>query len=176
MIGVIHLSEGYSGIRLSEAIVHEFHHNELFVLETTQKLSHHDQRSLFYSPWRSDPRPLCGLLHALHVFSAIVKFYRVAESTTDVNIDRGETHQRRLEFCQKLRIGILQVPQETLTLLGKGFLKEIEEDLVRHELELVLGPEKISDEVLSHARTWCRANPDRVQHLQWPGGVRELVG
>lgn len=176
MIGVVHLSEGYSGIRLCEAIVHEYHHNELFALEATQKLADHDQKAIFYSPWRSDPRPLSGLFHALHVFSAVVRFYRMAESMTGADIDRGEVHQRRSEFCQKLRIGMSQVPQRTLTSLGKRFLQAIEDDLIRQERELQLRSGRVSDANLTHARTWCRVNPACVQHLYWPGGVRKLIG
>jgi HEXXH motif-containing protein len=165
LIGVIHLSEGYTGIRLAEAIVHEFHHNELFVLETTHELSHHDGSAVFYSPWRSDPRPLSGLLHALHVFSAIVRFYRLAESR-GADIDRDATHERRTDLCQKLRIGLMQVPRDLLSPLGKRFLHEIEDDLASQESEL--SPTALSSEILDHARTWAAKNPDCIKHLKWP--------
>jgi HEXXH motif-containing protein len=171
LIGVIHLSEGYTGIRLAEAIVHEFHHNELFVLEATHELSHHDGSATFYSPWRSDPRPLSGLLHAIHVFSAITKFYRLAEATS-ADIDRDAAYERRSELCQKLRIGLMQVPHHLLSPLGKRFLDDIDGDLALQESEL---SPVLSKEILDHARTWCTTNPDCVKHLSWPGNVRNLV-
>ena len=75
-----------------------------------------------------------------------------------------------------LRIGILQVPQQDLTAFGSRFLQALEEDLVRQERALQLGTEMISDTNRSHARTWCRANPDYVQCLRWPEGVGKLIG
>jgi HEXXH motif-containing protein len=175
MIGVIHLSEAYCGLRLCEAIIHEFHHNELFVLEATQRLAAPDEKAIYYSPWRPDPRPLSGLLHALHVFSGIVRFFEKVESSAQEDFDRGEVHRSRSEFCQKLRIGVSQVPQQSLTSLGKSFLQELEDDLTRQARELGLRPERVSDAIAAHARTWCHQNPDYVEHLHWPGGVRELI-
>ncbi len=175
MIGVIHLSEAYSGLRLCEAIIHEFHHNELFVLEATQRLAVPDGETRYYSPWRPDPRPLSGLLHALHVFSGIARFFERAESSAQEDLDRGEVHHTRSELCQKLRIAISQTPKQSLTSLGEGFLQEIDDDLMRQERELGLRPDRVSDAVSAHARTWCHENPGCMEHLHWPGGVRELI-
>lgn len=55
---------------LAETIVHEFRHNLLHQLEHSHPLYLQDSptEARFYSPWRNDPRPLHGLLHALFVF------------------------------------------------------------------------------------------------------------
>jgi HEXXH motif-containing protein len=57
----------------ASATVHELHHNRLFFLEELGPLLEGDRlgtydEAVFYSPWREDPRPLRGLLHAAYVY------------------------------------------------------------------------------------------------------------
>src|SRR5207245_4852423 len=125
---------------------HEFHHNELFVLEATQKLARDTRGAVFYSPWQSEARPLYGILHALQTFCGIVRFYRIAEAAAGAKIDREEAHQRRIEICRKLRICRLQVPQQELAPLGKGFLESIDDELVRQNEEQQLS-DKIPEDI-----------------------------
>jgi HEXXH motif-containing protein len=57
-------------LKLAEAIVHEYFHNELFLHQESAELF--DTRDeLYYSPWRDDARPLNGLFHGAFVFTAV---------------------------------------------------------------------------------------------------------
>ena len=166
LIGVIHAPEGQSRLRLCESIVHEFHHNELFVLETTHGVAHH-QKAIFYSPFRSDPRPLSGLLHGLQAFLGVARFYGAAERVA-TKTDREEARRKRVEFCRQLRLCISQMPERDLTALGRALLVGADEDLEREEQELGLKPGGLSRAMVAHARSWRRTNPDCVPYLRWP--------
>ena len=61
---------------LANIIRHELLHNRLFALEEEgwfldEPSVEHDAGEGIYSPWRSDPRPAHGLLHAVYVFTGI---------------------------------------------------------------------------------------------------------
>jgi HEXXH motif-containing protein len=65
---------------LAENFIHEFYHTRLFVLEDEAPLFQTVDSNAgvdfgFYSPWREDPRPLKGLLHAMYVFVAVGRFW-----------------------------------------------------------------------------------------------------
>lgn len=95
---------------LCEMLVHEVSHSHLFVLQDLDPLldpRYHGEGwepEVLYSPWRDDPRPLNGLLHAAFVFARVARFWlRVAgDGTTD---DRGVA-LRRLAVLQ-LQLGVV---------------------------------------------------------------------
>ncbi len=69
-----------NGPELADAIIHEFHHGLLFALEEDGPFMEpqpYDPQNdcRFYSPWRDDPRPLHGILHALYVFGPVAQFW-----------------------------------------------------------------------------------------------------
>lgn len=75
---VLFMSENADALELAEAIIHESSHNYLNqVMSTTDLLTGKEGPKLFYSPWRKDPRPLTGLLHAIFVFTEVCTFYRL---------------------------------------------------------------------------------------------------
>jgi len=57
---------------LADAFIHEVHHSRLFHLEERGRFFVSDADNLmldssYYSPWRDEPRPLHGILHAVYV-------------------------------------------------------------------------------------------------------------
>lgn len=75
---VLFMSENADPLELAEAVVHESGHNYLNqVMSTTALFTGKEGAALFYSPWRKDPRPLTGLLHAIFVFTEVCTFYRL---------------------------------------------------------------------------------------------------
>jgi len=63
---------------LAEVLVHEFGHILLFELLEIHGVFAKDspKESDYYSPWRPDPRPLLGLLHAVYTFALVAEYYR----------------------------------------------------------------------------------------------------
>ncbi len=74
VLGVMH-----HPFELADAIVHEYYHNRLFCIEEEGSFFDPAQNALtderYYSPWRDEPRPLRGLLHALFVYTPVCEFW-----------------------------------------------------------------------------------------------------
>lgn len=75
---------------MADALIHEFHHHRLFVLEEggrffdeSRQNPHTDCR--YYSPWREGPRPLHGLLHAVYVFLPVRAYWQAVESDSTLD-------------------------------------------------------------------------------------------
>lgn len=61
---------------LTEALVHEYHHGKLNTLFAIDPLvTGPTKEPIFYSPWRTDARPLVGLLHGAFAFHAVLDFW-----------------------------------------------------------------------------------------------------
>jgi HEXXH motif-containing protein len=74
-IGVIYLSLHPHRMTLVEATVHEFQHNKLNLLLGQDAVLENADAPLYTSPVRPDPRPLRGVLLAVHAFQPIVVLY-----------------------------------------------------------------------------------------------------
>lgn len=60
--------------RLIESVVHEAMHLNLTNLERQASLTIGDEISV--SPWRTEPRPVAGVLHGAYVFACLRAFFR----------------------------------------------------------------------------------------------------
>ncbi len=83
--GLAYLTVTNSPCHLIDMVIHEAAHSQLFLVQEIEDplLSpeiHEDGwgAPLVYSPWRDDPRPLNGLLHACYVFWHVARFWLVA--------------------------------------------------------------------------------------------------
>jgi len=75
-LGTAYLSLHPAGMTMVEAVVHEFSHNKLNALLELDPLLNNAFEPLFSSPVRPDPRPLQGVLLAVHAFMAVEALYR----------------------------------------------------------------------------------------------------
>lgn len=63
-------------VRLAEALMHEWAHCQLNLLDGAYPLlSRDDNAEQFYAPWRPDARPLRALLHGIAAFLNVATFY-----------------------------------------------------------------------------------------------------
>jgi HEXXH motif-containing protein len=71
---------------IAESMVHEFHHNRLFAIESLVPLVEDTgaETALYYSPFRPDPRPIRGLLHGLYVFAAVWRFWDKVRQAAEI--------------------------------------------------------------------------------------------
>ncbi|WP_253884742.1 aKG-HExxH-type peptide beta-hydroxylase [Actinokineospora diospyrosa] len=84
-LGCVFLSLGPDAESVAVTLAHELHHAKLAVLMDLFPLFDVDDDRRFYAPWRTDPRPVAGLLHGIYAHLAIAAFWRrrrqVAESS-----------------------------------------------------------------------------------------------
>ena len=78
--GALICSAAANPYELAETLIHEFHHNRLFCIEEISPIllpadPADELPTAYYSPWRNDPRPLRGVLHALYVFTPVCEFW-----------------------------------------------------------------------------------------------------
>lgn len=75
-LGTLYLTLHPRPMMLLEALIHEFQHNKLHALLQLGPLFHGDEDLRVASPVRPDPRPLRGVLLALHAFLPVAALYQ----------------------------------------------------------------------------------------------------
>jgi len=134
--GAMVLSVVRHPLEMADRMVHELHHDRLFCIEEfhallEEGLEDSPEAMRFYSPWRSDPRPLRGILHGLYVFIAVGRFW--------LSVLRGRASPEAdytLATSRLRRIGgQLEAAQEVLernarfTPFGKGVFEQLRTDV-----------------------------------------------
>ncbi len=74
-IGTVYLSLHPSAMTMTEAVIHEFQHNKLNALFEIDGVLENAFSPLYESPVRPDPRPLHGVLLAVHAFLPVARLY-----------------------------------------------------------------------------------------------------
>lgn len=111
--GAIGLTEPASSGSLAVSLIHEFRHSVLNGILDLTPLCEDPGVDRFYSPWRSDPRPVDGLLHGAFAFLGVADFWRVRRTVT-----AGESRdQANFEFV-RCREQVLQAAR-TLAVSGR---------------------------------------------------------
>jgi HEXXH motif-containing protein len=159
MSGVMFVSEAYEELRLAEAMVHEFQHGELYRLQETAQLWTTADDARFYSPWRADARPIEGLFHAIHVFTAVAGFLRAAATLPEVAEGRARVVLRRIEVIRQVRLALAQLPYGELTATGREIIAAIEVGVRAHEDELGPAIANVPDAMVEHWTRWRSAHP-----------------
>ena len=95
-LGTVYLTLHPDPMTMTEAVVHEFSHNKLNALLEQDPLLHNAFHPLFTSPVRPDPRPLHGILLAVHAFQPVARLY-------ERMIDAGAPESERPEFQARYR-------------------------------------------------------------------------
>jgi HEXXH motif-containing protein len=175
MTGAIFLSVAYHDFRLAEAMVHELHHNELFLLQESETLFESDDQKVFYSPFRPDARPLNGLFHALFVFTGVADFIARAEELTALSDWHRSLRYRRMEVVRQVRLGLAQIPRDCLTDLGSRIIRSIETSIEEHESEVgpLQGP--LPMPLARHLAEWARTHPQLTDNVRIPPGVERAA-
>jgi HEXXH motif-containing protein len=176
MVGVIFLSESYEDLKLAEAIVHEFHHNELYMHMCYSRIFNSSgSDKLYYSPWRTDARPLFGLIHALYVFTGVSEFFRKIEEASSSHELALHCRAYRRDVSERLAWGCAQVSDDDLEPDGVELLKWIRGRQQRALHETSLGGIAASAEISRHVQTWQQRYPDLTLKAAHPERMNRLA-
>ena len=74
-VGTIYMTLHPNEMTMVEALIHEFQHNKLNAALHLDPLLHNAFWPLYTSPVRPDPRPLHGVVLAVHAFQPVAKLY-----------------------------------------------------------------------------------------------------
>lgn len=131
-LGLVFLPASSCIDQVTECLLHETMHQYLFRIEECGDLftpeTEKDER--FYSPWRSDPRPLRMTLHGAFVFLAVADLYLWESAPSMFGIDDGECTRRAYQRARQVRIALEVVHRNArLTRFGSAVMDAIEHDL-----------------------------------------------
>jgi HEXXH motif-containing protein len=151
--GAIALSEPSDPCTLAVTLAHELQHLKLSALLDIVPLTQPDDGRLFYAPWRSDPRPLGGLLQGAYAFLGVSDFWRRQR-----HLERGDAAVRANAEFARWRAAAAQV---VTTLMSSGLLTPAGVDFVRGMAQELGAWE--NDEIPEEARTLARREAE--EHL-----------
>lgn len=81
--GGVMVSEPPDALTMAVSLIHEYQHIKLGALLHLIRLTEKDDGSLYYAPWRDDPRPLGGLIQGIYAFFGIARFWRTRLDKVD---------------------------------------------------------------------------------------------
>lgn len=178
--GLITMSWTGNQAVLTEAIVHEYHHQKLHALMCIDPLLLGPVNvPVYYSPWRNDPRPLRGLLHAAFTFQAILEFYNqlllagVLEQTESLS-------QRTYKCSCQVAIALDTLNQHThFSILGYALLESLKTNLTRQQTIMPTmseeGKQSVDALLTSHRNEWERQYGSLARNLPHSTSVPSAV-
>jgi HEXXH motif-containing protein len=120
-LGLVYLPVGRPLYELAECLLHEAMHQHLFRLDGVAPLLEPecDSSERYYSPWRSDPRPLIMTLHGAYVFTAVAELYQVCLNRREPAVP--EPHALKTVYRRaRQALAALQVVRRYGRLTGAG--------------------------------------------------------
>ena len=85
-------------IYFCENIIHEMAHYHLNILESYDKLVTNSSKEVYKAPFRSDFRPMRGILHAFFVLAKLIKFFK---KISEVSVYKKLFYPHLIEFITK---------------------------------------------------------------------------
>ncbi len=96
-IGTLYMTLHPSLMTMAEALIHEFSHNKINALFELDDLLTNAWSPLYTSPVRPDPRPLHGILLAVHAFLPVARLY---EKMIEAGHPRAKNEDFQRRFAQ----------------------------------------------------------------------------
>ncbi|MBN8617081.1 MAG: hypothetical protein J0L92_41260, partial [Deltaproteobacteria bacterium] len=142
-LGLVYLSLHPDPLTMTEAVVHEAQHNKLNAALTIDPLLENPPDERHPSPVRPDPRPLLGVLLAVHAFVPVAALYRAMRLAGDPIVDGPRVHPRLTRILEGNEEGLTLLERHARpTALGSTLLEElraihdetVEPPRVRHDV------------------------------------------
>jgi HEXXH motif-containing protein len=125
-LGTLYLSLHPNPMTMTEALIHEFQHNKLNALFELDDVLENAFSPLYRSPVRPDPRPLHGVLLAVHAFLPIARLYERMQVDGHAFAAHGSfgTRYRDIVAINQEGAGVV-LEHGVPTPIGAGLLDEI---------------------------------------------------
>lgn len=158
--GAIGLSAPSDEHWFAVTMAHEIQHTKLAALTDMIELTLPDDGSLYYAPWREEPRPIQGLLHGTYAHLGVAGYWRRQR-----HLEEGETAMRaHREFARwrdaSIRSARTLSRSQRLTAAGERFVAEMTRTLVGWRDEPVPAAAMIEahEAAERHSACWQRRN------------------
>ncbi|MBK8696875.1 MAG: hypothetical protein IPN17_32580 [Deltaproteobacteria bacterium] len=125
-IGTIYMTLHPNLMTMTEALIHEFSHNKINALFELDPVLDNAFWPLYASPVRPDPRPLHGVVLAVHAFQPIARLYE-AMTAAGEPVSKSPDFQRRFAQIRKVNRDGAEVVlgHGVPTAVGRGLLDEM---------------------------------------------------
>ncbi|MCW3116889.1 MAG: hypothetical protein JWM28_971, partial [Chitinophagaceae bacterium] len=149
-----------SDVYLAECIIHEFGHCQLYKVQDTVLLTQMDlNKRYYYSPWRTDPRHLLGLVHGIYVFSCVIDFYHQLLRKSSISSEIREwVYNRLILLVYQVFCAIRQVRKDEIAQAGGILLNDIHRQLQETATTLNIDLHNCHSELLEHQEAWKLKN------------------
>lgn len=115
--GLMYMSVTFSSLHIVDMLIHEMAHSSLFLVQAEDPLLAPNRHGdgwgppMVYSPWRDDPRPLNGLLHACYVFWRVARFWidAIRHNRDDCSSIRNFALRRLAALAVQLEAGMTEL-------------------------------------------------------------------
>lgn len=134
--------------QLVECLLHETAHQYLFRIEECGALFDQDspEGEHFYSPWRTDARPLRMLLHGAFVFTAVADMYLWSEASEVLSLSQTECQRRAYRRKQQAAQALSTIQRHGRTArFGEVVVDALVADLSSIDMRCNLIPKECHD-------------------------------
>lgn len=136
-VGTIYMTLHPNLMTMTEALVHEFQHNKINAAFHLDPMLHNAFSPLYQSPVRPDPRPLHGVILAVHAFQPIAKMYERMTAAGEPLAATPPFQRRFRDIIRMNRAGsrtVLEHAQPTETGQGLfGEMRALEQEQLQYE-------------------------------------------
>ena len=155
--GAVTMSLPPDSVTCAELLVHEVRHLVLGAVLDLADLTRSDDGTLYYAPWRDDPRPVSGLLQGAYAFYGVAGFWRRQRLLEPSG--RGQVEFARWRAAVACAVRTLQASGR-LTDTGMEFAAVMGRELNRWQREAVpsAAAEQAFHEARAHLERWESAN------------------
>jgi HEXXH motif-containing protein len=137
-VGTVYLTLHPSVMIMTEAVIHEFQHNKCNVAAHSVEFIENAFHPLYKSPVRPDPRPLWGILLAVHAFLPVAELYRRMRDARHPLAAHPDFERRMSEIDLKNREGMEMLRGNAVfTPAGRALFDELEQLEHRHMTERI---------------------------------------
>jgi HEXXH motif-containing protein len=135
-VGTVYMTLHPNLMTMTEAVIHEFQHNKANVSAYSVDYLSNAFHPLYKSPVRPDPRPLWGILLAVHAFLPVAELYRRMRDDRHPAAQHPDFERRMTEIDLKNHEGMemLRV-NAALTPAGRALFADLEALERRHLAE-----------------------------------------
>lgn len=151
-------------IFIAECIIHEYSHCELHLVQDTILFTNIENNILeYYSPWRKDPRPLLGVIHAIYISHEIINFYHSYLQNKENSREETILVKNKVEIIiHQILIALKQIKQNQLTDFTKELLNSILKSTKEISENLLIPISNPPQEIIEHKETWKSVNKDLI--------------
>jgi HEXXH motif-containing protein len=138
-VGVIYMTLHPQPMTMVEALIHEYQHNKINAVFSLDPLLHNAWSPLYASPVRPDPRPLHGVVLAVHAFQAVADLYGAMVAAGHAWATQqgwNDRYKKIIELDHQGALTVLEHAQPTA--VGRNYLGEMRRldaklQAIRHE-------------------------------------------